>query len=102
MGNLGWLGWLIVGLTLIAASFLSWRRGHGQLIQLIQYRVLWSELIGGRTVQFSGKVTAAFEIAWREAQAKRSSHNYHGVMVEARRQSSDPWPRPWDEIPPAP
>src|ERR1041384_4653281 len=78
MGNLGWLGWLIVGLTLIAASFLSWRRGHGQLIQLIQYRVLWSELIGGRTVQFSGKVTAAFEIAWREAQAKRSSHNYHG------------------------
>jgi hypothetical protein len=65
---------------------------------VIEYRVLWCEMIAGKLIPFSGRVMNNFEDVWYEAALKRVSHNYHGIMIEARLASSDAWPTPWDEV----
>jgi hypothetical protein len=62
----------------------------------IQYRVLWTEKIGGRKISFSGPVRESFEdveyCRARYAELPRHSR----VMIEARQKSGEAWPLPSD------
>lgn len=62
---------------------------------MIEYRVLWLELMGGQLIPFSGRVSSFTEAA-EESRLRKKTPNCRDVHVEARAQSQEPWPNPLD------
>lgn len=68
---------------------------------VIQYRLLWKELMGtfggSILVPFSGKVTNDFSEVAEELKYKRDQLRVSSVMIEARIASAEPWWVPDDD-----